>query len=127
MAFETGAVPRVYDDVDEGDTRLDPGILSGAPSDGSYRGGTVLMPAAIAPVLTSARMSATPAARYLAANAPQRIQIHIANQPEPSTPEQVRAPMRQGFRHQPSRVEWAVAIGAGLFAAIVIGAVAALV
>jgi hypothetical protein len=42
-------VPRVYDDFDEGDTRLDPSaLIGGVPTDVRRIGGTVLMPAAIA-------------------------------------------------------------------------------
>jgi hypothetical protein len=110
MTSGSGAIPRIYyDDLDDSDTRLNPDVLAGLQGNVSYRGGTALMPAAVAPVLQG------PAARFVAAHTPHRVQIRV-------TPE-----ARKRTDPKPTVVEWAVAVGAGLVAAIGIGVVAALI
>lgn len=112
MASGSGAVPRIYDDFDDEDTRLDPAALvGGLQGHGSYRGGTALMPAAMMPM----PMLQGPAARFVAANTPGRVQIRVNPQP----------PSRASAK--PASVQWAVAVAAGLLAAVGIGALAALI
>jgi len=118
MPSGSGAVPRVYDDFDDGDTRLDPAALvGGLEGHVSYRGGTALMPAAMAPmpVPMPMPMPQGPAARFVAANTPGRVQIRVSPRP------------RSGASAKPTSVEWAVAVAAGLLAAVGIGALAALI
>jgi hypothetical protein len=111
MTWEGGAVPVMYDDLEDGDARLDPAIVAGGLQQASYRGGTALM---LAPAPASTPVLRGPAARFVAANTPNRIQIRVS-------PPQRRA------RVAPPTFEWAVAVGAGLLSAVVIGAVAALI
>ena len=67
------------------------------------------MPPAVTPVLQG------PAARFVAAHTPRRVLIRVTPDARPRT-----AP-------KPTAIEWAVAVGTGLVAAVGIGVVAALI
>lgn len=115
MSSGSGAVPRIYDDFDDEDTRLDPAaLIGGLPGHGAYRGGTALMPAAMMPMPMPMPTLQGPAARFVAANTPGSVQIRVSPQP------------RSHASAKPASFEWGVAVAAGLLAAVGIGALAAL-
>lgn len=104
-------VPRVYEDIEACDTRLDPAIGFG----GMGASDTSSVAVVIRTTGASAGALQRPAARFVAVNTPRRIQIRVISPP------------RGRFRRIATPVEWAVAVAAGLMAAgACLGVVAAL-
>jgi hypothetical protein len=106
MPSSSHGLPRVYEDVDDVDDVNGFGALEGTQQAVVYySGGTLLMLGSPGPLQGSV-------ARRVFSNAPGQVRIVVAPPPK------ALAPAR------PTRVEWAVAVSAGLFAAALIGVLA---
>lgn len=104
-------VPRVYEDIEACDTRLDPAIgFGGMAASNTSQSAVVIR-------TTGASVGGLqgPAARFVAVNTPRRIRIMVVS------------PVVGRLHGAPTRVDWAVAVAAGLMAAgACLGVVAAL-